>query len=62
MNIAKLISILQTLPMDTVIQIGYYADAYEEKRIENVTSITFQEKHTSEKFPQCNRPNRVTLS
>jgi hypothetical protein len=61
MNVAKLITILQTLPMDSKIQIGYYDDS-EWQRVNDVTTLTFKEKREFEKFPNSNSPNRVILS
>lgn len=62
MNVAKLITILQTLPMDSQIQISYFGEPYESARVDDVRTLTFREAEKSEKFPETNRPNRVILS
>ena len=63
MNVAKLISILQTQPMDSIIQIGYYADMYDIRPyITDVRTLTIKEAEKFEKHPQANKPNRVILS
>lgn len=62
MTVAKLISILQVLPMDSEIQIEYHVDSYEPPHVSKVRSVTFKEAETYDLFPKINRPNRVILS
>jgi hypothetical protein len=62
MKVNTLISILQTLPMDSVVQLSYFVDAYEPPQIDDIHSVTFKEAETFEKYPNSNRPNRVILS
>lgn len=62
MTVAKLISILQVLPMDSKVQIKYSIDGYDPPHIDDVRTVTFKEAETFEKHPSSNRPNRVIFS
>ena len=65
MNAKFLIDLLSTLPTDTIIQISFYDEAYDDERIVAVKAASFTEEWKcldDDMKPKVSQPNRLVLS